>query len=59
MRNAACDGHGADGLKLAPASLVMASRGDPPHDEQGIDVEALSINPYWYGGRQQTMSFAS
>src|SRR5437016_4861502 len=36
------------GLKLAPASLVMADERIRRMDEQGIDVEALSINPYWY-----------
>src|SRR5437016_2660559 len=36
------------GLTLAPASLVMASERIRRMDEQGIDVEALSINPYWY-----------
>ena len=40
------------GRKLAPQSLLMAptSLADRLRamDEQGIDVEALSINPYWY-----------
>jgi aminocarboxymuconate-semialdehyde decarboxylase len=38
------------GLKPAP-SLLMTQPTDRLRamDEQGIDVEALSINPYWYG----------
>ena len=38
------------GLKIEPA-LVMAEPKDrlAAMDAQGIDVEALSINPYWYG----------
>jgi aminocarboxymuconate-semialdehyde decarboxylase len=40
------------GLKVAPPSLLMASTTLANRlramDEQGIDVEALSINPYWY-----------
>jgi aminocarboxymuconate-semialdehyde decarboxylase len=38
------------GLKPAP-SLLMSHPADRLRamDEQGIDVEALSINPYWYG----------
>src|SRR5262245_55947190 len=38
------------GLKVAPATLLMAKASDrlAAMDEQGIDVEALSINPYWY-----------
>jgi aminocarboxymuconate-semialdehyde decarboxylase len=38
------------GLKPAP-SLLMTQPADRLRamDEQGIDVEALSINPYWYG----------
>ncbi|MEJ0070091.1 MAG: amidohydrolase family protein [Pseudomonadota bacterium] len=39
------------GLQVTPGTLLMT---DPTErlrkmDEQGIDVEALSINPYWYG----------
>jgi aminocarboxymuconate-semialdehyde decarboxylase len=35
---------------VAPPSLHMAQAADRLHamDAQGIDVEALSINPYWY-----------
>jgi len=42
------------GLKLAPASLVMADERIRRMDEQGIDVEALSINPYWYAAERDT-----
>src|SRR2546426_7453024 len=37
-------------LKVAPELLVMAKASDRIRamDEQGIDVEALSINAYWY-----------
>ena len=36
------------GLKVNPGSLVMGSERIKAMDEQGIDVEALSINAYWY-----------
>jgi aminocarboxymuconate-semialdehyde decarboxylase len=38
------------GMEIQPA-LVMADKRDrlKAMDEQGIDIEALSINPYWYG----------
>jgi aminocarboxymuconate-semialdehyde decarboxylase len=38
------------GRKLEPPALLMANASDRMRamDEQGIDVEALSINPYWY-----------
>jgi aminocarboxymuconate-semialdehyde decarboxylase len=38
------------GRKLAPETLLMSKASDRIRamDEQGIDVEALSINPYWY-----------
>jgi aminocarboxymuconate-semialdehyde decarboxylase len=38
------------GMKVAPETLLMASTADRIRamDEQGIDVEALSINPFWY-----------
>jgi len=35
------------GLKVSQ-SLIMADERIQVMDEQGIDVEALSINPYWY-----------
>jgi aminocarboxymuconate-semialdehyde decarboxylase len=39
------------GLTVSPASLLMAQPAARLRamDEQGIDVEALSINAYWYG----------
>lgn len=42
------EAHAMMGLKLAPQSLIMAAERVRAMDEQGIDVEALSINPYWY-----------
>ena len=38
------------GLKVSPPTLLMSNPADRLRamDEQGIDVEALSINPYWY-----------
>jgi aminocarboxymuconate-semialdehyde decarboxylase len=36
------------GIKVAPQALVMGQDRIRAMDEQGIDVEALSINPYWY-----------
>ncbi len=36
------------GQKLSPASLVMAPERLKAMDAQGIDMEALSINPVWY-----------
>jgi aminocarboxymuconate-semialdehyde decarboxylase len=38
------------GLKVSPPALLMSNAADRMRamDEQGIDVEALSINPYWY-----------
>ena len=36
------------GLKVNPETLVMGAERIRAMDEQGIDVEALSINPYWY-----------
>jgi len=44
------------GLKLAPASLVMADERIRRMDEQGIDVEALSINPYWYAAERDLVA---
>ncbi|HEX2885992.1 amidohydrolase family protein [Vineibacter terrae] len=39
------------GLQVAPRALLMSNTTGrlQAMDEQGIDVEALSINPYWYG----------
>jgi len=36
------------GLKVNPESLVMSAERIRQMDAQGIDVEALSINPFWY-----------
>ena len=38
------------GVKVSPPALLMSNAADRMRamDEQGIDVEALSINPYWY-----------
>jgi aminocarboxymuconate-semialdehyde decarboxylase len=36
------------GREVRPQSLVMAPDRIGAMDEQGIDIEALSINPYWY-----------
>ena len=36
------------GLKVNPQTLVMGAERIRAMDEQGIDVEALSINPFWY-----------
>ena len=36
------------GLKVRPDRLVMAPERIRAMDEQGIDMEALSINAYWY-----------
>src|SRR5438876_10579245 len=38
------------GRKVEPQTLLMSQPADRIRamDEQGIDVEALSINPYWY-----------
>jgi aminocarboxymuconate-semialdehyde decarboxylase len=37
-------------LKVTPETLLMSKASDRIRamDEQGVDVEALSINPYWY-----------
>jgi aminocarboxymuconate-semialdehyde decarboxylase len=36
------------GLRIAPAALVVSDERIRLMDQQGIDVEALSINPFWY-----------
>src|SRR6266704_3164513 len=36
------------GLKVEPKTLIMGQDRIRAMDEQGIDVEALSVNPYWY-----------
>jgi len=48
------------GRNVAPQALLMVQ--EPVHervrqmDAQGIDVEALSINPYWYGAERDLAS---
>src|SRR5262245_27255590 len=42
------DANALMGLKVNPESLVMSAERIRVMDEQGIDVEALSINPFWY-----------
>ena len=37
------------GRKMEPSGLDMANDRLAKMDAQGIDVEALSINPVWYG----------
>jgi aminocarboxymuconate-semialdehyde decarboxylase len=39
-------------LKPNPETLVVDPDRIRAMDEQGIDVEALSINPYWYGAER-------
>jgi aminocarboxymuconate-semialdehyde decarboxylase len=43
------------GRKLEAPALLMSDTGDRIRamDEQGIDVEALSINPYWYAADRE------
>ena len=36
------------GMKVNPDNLVMGADRIRAMDEQGIDIEALSINPFWY-----------
>jgi aminocarboxymuconate-semialdehyde decarboxylase len=36
------------GLSVKPDKLIMAPERLAAMDAQGIDIEALSINPYWY-----------
>ena len=40
---------------VQPPTLVMADERIRQMDEQGIDVEALSINPYWYGAERDVV----
>jgi aminocarboxymuconate-semialdehyde decarboxylase len=37
------------GLKFRPPQLVVGADRFKAMDEQGIDMEAISINPFWYG----------
>ena len=36
------------GLKFRPPNLVVGADRFKAMDEQGIDMEAISINPFWY-----------
>jgi aminocarboxymuconate-semialdehyde decarboxylase len=36
------------GMKVTPPSLVMGEERLRAMDEQGVDMAALSVNPYWY-----------
>jgi aminocarboxymuconate-semialdehyde decarboxylase len=42
------------GMQVAPKVLLMSDTNErlEAMDAQGIDVEALSINPYWYGAER-------
>jgi len=40
------------GLKVTPESLLIAGDRVRMMDEQGIDVAALSINPFWYAAER-------
>ena len=42
------DAHALLGLKINPETLIMGAERIRQMDQQGIDVEALSINPFWY-----------
>src|SRR5438552_2482719 len=44
------------GLKAEPQTLIMGQDRIRAMDEQGIDVEALSINPYWYKAERDLAS---
>ena len=41
------------GLKVNPQTLVMGAERIRAMDEQGIDVEALSVNAYWYKAERE------
>ena len=44
------------GRKVEPASLVMAEDRIRAMDEQGIDMEVLSINPNWYAAERDVVA---
>ena len=44
------------GMKIAPQTLVVVQDRLRIMDEQGIDVEALSINPFWYGAERDKVA---
>ena len=42
------------GLKVQPSSLVVSPERIQAMDEEGIDIEALSINPiFWYQAERE------
>jgi aminocarboxymuconate-semialdehyde decarboxylase len=43
-------------LKVEPRMIVTESERIRAMDEQGIDVEALSINPYWYAADRDVVA---
>ena len=44
------------GRNVSPQALIMGPERVQQMDAQGIDVEALSINPYWYGAERDLAS---
>ncbi|HZO45646.1 MAG TPA: amidohydrolase family protein [Xanthobacteraceae bacterium] len=42
------EAHALLGMKINPETLIMGAERIRQMDQQGIDVEALSINPFWY-----------
>ena len=43
------EANGLLGVKIVPATLSETAERIKWMDAQGIDVQALSINPFWYG----------
>lgn len=46
------DVHALMGIALERSSLVMADERIRAMDAQGIDIEALSVNPFWYAAER-------
>ena len=46
------EANGLLGVKIAPATLSETAERIKWMDAQGIDVQALSINPFWYGANR-------
>src|SRR6266851_6090819 len=44
------------GRNVSPQALIMGPERVQQMDAQGIEVEALSINPYWYGAERDLAS---
>ena len=44
---------GLMGLKVAPEALILSRDRIGTMDDQGIDVAALSINPFWYKAERE------